>query len=818
MQRMNIAGWLVLMILWGGSNCLAQNNQTCFDCHDDPTFTMERGGREISLNVNPADYRSAAHAGLGCIECHKGYDPEEEPHTPQPTAVNCSSCHSGESRHVLRSGHSGKIGCVDCHADMHRAAPLQEARAGCRNCHEEAETVFRGSVHSAELRQEGCTACHLPHLTLPETTQQCVDCHSRRAASEKDQQHGGTFVQEFEKSVHAGMVECSDCHGGHAVLAADSSGSPLNRAHLEQTCGTCHEEVAEEFGRSEHGQQTPGKTAVTPGCVDCHGEHQIYSITDRRSPVNRRHQIDICLSCHLDKPEVQQQMTHAAGFVAGYAGSIHGRASAAGDTLAAVCSDCHGSHSALKASNPQSPVNKFALEKTCGNCHQEIAGEYSQSIHGQALHQGVSDAPTCTDCHGEHDILEPADRASPVAPGNVSREVCGPCHQSVKLAEKYGISSDRFSAYNDSYHGLAVRAGAVEAANCASCHLVHDILPASDRRSSINPERLAETCGKCHPGANSNFARGKVHVSGSRSGENLLYWISTIYLTVIIVLIGAMSAHNGLDWFRKLRVHYRRQIGTLAGEEAPRKPGRLFQRMTVGERIQHLLLLISFFLLVITGFMLKFPDAWWASAIRRLGGEGVFALRGLLHRIAAVVMIGDALFHLGYVLFTTRGRSFLRDILPRSRDGRDLLANLGYYLGLRGNRPQFDRFNYIEKSEYWALVWGTAVMALTGIALWFENQFMGWFSKLFVDVNEVIHYYEAWLAFLAILVWHLYYVIFNPDVYPMNFTWITGKVTEEEMRRDHPLELEKIEEEEEARRKAAEAEIEEDKTAGKSIR
>ena len=107
-------------------------------------------------------------------------------------------------------------------------------------------------------------------------------------------------------------------------------------------------------------------------------------------------------------------------------------------------------------------------------------------------------------------------------------------------------------------------------------------------------------------------------------------------------------------------------------------------------------------------------------------------------------------------------------------------------------RPRYDRFNYIEKSEYWALVWGTIVMTLTGFALWFENQSMAWFSKLFIDVCEVIHYYEAWLAFLAIVVWHIYYVIFNPDVYPMNFTWLTGKISEEEMEKEHALELERI--------------------------
>jgi cytochrome b subunit of formate dehydrogenase len=109
--------------------------------------------------------------------------------------------------------------------------------------------------------------------------------------------------------------------------------------------------------------------------------------------------------------------------------------------------------------------------------------------------------------------------------------------------------------------------------------------------------------------------------------------------------------------------------------------------------------------------------------------------------------------------------------------------------GLSSKKPQFGRFSYIEKSEYWALVWGTAVMALTGFILWFENTFIGLITKLGWDVARLVHFYEAWLATLAIIVWHIYYVIFNPDVYPMNLAWLTGTLSEEEMREEHPLEL-----------------------------
>ncbi|RMG29591.1 MAG: cytochrome b/b6 domain-containing protein [Methanobacteriota archaeon] len=274
--------------------------------------------------------------------------------------------------------------------------------------------------------------------------------------------------------------------------------------------------------------------------------------------------------------------------------------------------------------------------------------------------------------------------------------------------------------------------------------------------------------------------------------EKILYWISTIYLWLIVSVIGMMFIHNTLDWIKKIKLIFRERQHPSYSSQPDKIPHRLYLRMTLEERIQHWLLIISFFTLVITGFMLKFPSAWWVLAIRELGGEAIFNIRGVLHRIAAVVMVLDSLYHLYYLFFTRRGREFRKDIRFRLKDISDMIAVFKFNIGLQKEKPKFGRFSYIEKSEYWALIWGTIIMTGTGIALWFENQFMGWFSKLFVDVCETIHYYEAWLAFLAIVVWHFYFVIFNPDVYPMNFAWLSGKLTEEEMEKEHPLELEQL--------------------------
>ncbi|HXG38657.1 MAG TPA: cytochrome b/b6 domain-containing protein, partial [Bacteroidota bacterium] len=438
--------------------------------------------------------------------------------------------------------------------------------------------------------------------------------------------------------------------------------------------------------------------------------------------------------------------------------------------------------------DPAATVNKMHIPETCGQCHGEIAQEFNESVHGKALVRGVKDAPACTNCHGEHNILSHDDPRSPVAPLNVSGKVCSPCHSSLTLSQKYGISADRYKTFSDSYHGLAIQAGSVEVANCASCHGVHTIKPSSDPTSTIHKANLATTCGKCHPGANERFAQGSVHVVIAKEEEPILYWIATLYVILIVTIVGGMLVHNVLDFFRKTRRRLQIRQGLIAEEHTGRG---LYLRMTLSERLQHGTLAVSFILLVITGFMLRYPDAWWVIAIRNLS-DGVFDLRSLIHRIAAVVMIGASLYHIYYVSFTQRGRQLIKDLLPVLQDARDAIAVMKYNLGISKQKPRFGRFSYIEKSEYWALVWGTIVMALTGFVMWFDNTFIGLLTKLGYDIARTIHFYEAWLATLAIIVWHFYYVIFNPDVYPMNFAWLTGYLTEAEMAEEHPLELEKL--------------------------
>ena len=166
------------------------------------------------------------------------------------------------------------------------------------------------------------------------------------------------------------------------------------------------------------------------------------------------------------------------------------------------------------------------------------------------------------------------------------------------------------------------------------------------------------------------------------------------------------------------------------------------------------------------------------------GHEGGYATRGIIHRGAGVLLILGGFWHLAF-LATRRGRQFLRDMLPNGDDVRQFFQMMRYNLGQATQHPHFGRFSYVEKAEYWALVWGTAVMALTGLFLWFDNIAVRYFPKGLLDVFLVIHYYEAWLAFLAILIWHMYATVFNPKVYPMNPSWMTGEMPERMFKEEH---------------------------------
>ena len=577
---------------------------------------------------------------------------------------------------------------------------------------------------------------------------------------------------KMKASVHGSMFSCVDCH-------KDIKSSPHENTPAKITCAQCHADAQAAYSHSYHAsaKRPDGSTPAT--CVNCHGDaHTILPASDPKSPIYHSNIPATCGTCHGQKFLMESTGNSSQPFVS-YQESVHGRAVESGSLTAAVCTDCHGAHDILSANDAKSLINKFNVPQTCGKCHSQIQTVFMRSIHGQALSRGNGLAPVCTDCHGIHTIKAPSDPNSSVSEQNLSSATCARCHQGVRLTQEFGVLGNRVTTYNDSYHGLASQGGSVVVANCASCHGVHNILPSSDPRSTINPANLDVTCGQCHKGVTQKFTLNKVHVDtqGGQSSDNgtvAVRYVRWFYIPLILLVIGGMFLHNAIIWRAKLIAIRRAQK-------------RYVLRMTPNQRWQHLILLTSFFVLVVTGFALKYPDSWFASL---LGLSEHW--RSIIHRVAGVLLIADGIYHVVYVAFTSDGRRLIRDLFPTPKDATDAWGTMLYYLGLRKDKSKFGRFNYAEKAEYWALVWGTALMAITGIMLWAKVPVGNLLARWWLDAATAVHFYEAILATLAILVWHFYQVFFDPDVYPMNSAWRDGKMPAEHYREEHELDTETL--------------------------
>jgi len=234
-----------------------------------------------------------------------------------------------------------------------------------------------------------------------------------------------------------------------------------------------------------------------------------------------------------------------------------------------------------------------------------------------------------------------------------------------------------------------------------------------------------------------------------------------------------MLLHNGGDWIRKLVLLRLRGPARKNAVTNHAPPGtRAEVRMFHFERLQHSVLVISFVTLAWTGFALKYPYQWWARPL--LMWEAAYPLRSVIHRIAAVVFLLVAATHLISLAASKRLRTHWLELKPRRRDLAEALRHFAHNVSLRSRKTSRSTYSYIEKAEYWAVVWGATLMASTGVMLWGNTFFFAWLPKAWLDVAVAIHFYEAVLATLAIVVWHLYSVILDPDVYPMDTAWLAG--------------------------------------------
>jgi len=818
-------------IFWLAFPAMAMtDNDTCLMCHEDAGLIADDGRK---MSVDPDHYALSVHADLDCIDCHtQPGDYEDVPHYDRYRRVDCAQCHDDAVRTfrqnfhflALDRGNAQAPGCVSCHGeanDPHRMHGLDKsvAEESCRSCHQVETTLYDSGVHYAPpgmtSEQPGCITCHQSHGPgLPPAAgavnHLCTSCHE---GAMEDVQRGGHAIIGGQLDGQ-GVLNCASCHEVHAThrphmserLAqacnechqkeyAEFTGSvhedllaygemtciSCHSTHKDEEaigvfdggCGSCHDDVEQVYRSSVHrfGRLRGSEGAAT--CADCHQGHHILAEDDPQSPIHPVNVPDMCGRCHGDEVVIASNFVRLPITLPRYQESVHGKLNAEGFN-AATCVDCHGSHDLQHAQVSDSGINRFHIAQTCGQCHEQETAEYQSSIHGQALQMGISDAPTCIDCHDEHLTRSKDDPLSLSAPGRIAREMCGDCHTRPGLAEKYGITVGVVESYLDSYHGWAVGRGGPLVATCIDCHNTHAIHSPLDPVSAVHLDNVTATCGKCHPRSNETFAQSYTHAS-ALAARGPHGWARLIYITLIAVVLGGMAVHNLIVWRYELIKHRNH-----------RRSEPYVMRWQKVERMQHLVLLTSFTGLAITGFALTSPDSWWVALIG-LGGNEL--LRANLHRVLAVILMAASVYHMIWIVATRRGRMNLGEIVPKASDFVQFPQNMAFHLGLRKERPQFERFDYTQKAEYWAVIWGTVVMALTGLILWFPDLVTGWLPAWVVRVSEVVHYYEAILAVAAIIIWHLFYVLFMPSEYPMSTIWLDGRMPAHEWKTMHPAEF-----------------------------
>lgn len=571
--------------------------------------------------------------------------------------------------------------------------------------------------------------------------EKCLECHTVESAKSQKT----IDIERFRESVHESL-ECSFCHGEMEKHIE----SPTKPVETKVDCSVCHEDEQKEVSESVHFKDTK--------CWDCHGSHSILPKENIHSTVSPYNLPETCGKCHRKNGELQQYLL-----------SAHSRALIKeGLSTVAVCVSCHGSHNVKKVGSKDCPVNRSRVPETCGKCHRLVTERYYRSVHGSEFKKRNTDVPVCTDCHGEHFIAEPTELESSVYPTHIP-ETCGRCHGDEKLASRYAIPVRRVATYKGTFHGLAVKYGDVRVANCASCHGYHEILPSSDPDSTINPKNLGRTCGNCHPGASKRFAGGKIHSEPSYKMNFPAYLVKLAYQILIVSMMGIFGIMILIDltgWLTR-----RRKLRIEEDEE--------LERLSPSMRLQHIVLIVSFFMLVLTGAPFLLPDV---PLFKKLF-FGRFHLRGLIHRVGATMLISLAIYHTVYILLWGEGRKEFLAFLPRASDIKNTFRWFGYNMGLTPDPPQFGKYSFIEKFEYFAVVWGSIIMIVTGLLMWLENIAIRFIPMGVIEVIRVIHGYEATLAFLTIIFWHFYNVMFSPAVFPMSKVWLTGKMTKSELLR-----------------------------------
>lgn len=562
--------------------------------------------------------------------------------------------------------------------------------------------------------------------------QDCADCHDD---------------VELSSPVHD-FLGCTDCHSD-----IEDYPHPDELLAPPDLCAGCHE-VGLGLTNGPH---------AAIGCSDCHGPaHGVIPAGEEGSPVSKRNQIDTCGSCHEDE------------LVDNYLDSVHGWGLlSAGLEQAATCSSCHTAHEIFPPEDPRSSVSWTHVPETCAQCHVYILETWKRSSHGRAWEEGNQEAPVCSTCHSSHSIQE-----SRLGETRLAVPVtCGHCHGAA------------FESYHDSFHGKATDLGWEAAANCADCHTPHLNLPEENPAASIHPDNLRETCGKCHDDVSARFISFDPHLDPRDPGDNpLIHWIWVFMTALLIGTFGFFGIHD-LLWLQRVSVAFAR--GEL---ERPSHDETWVARFSTFQIRLHLVVVISFLLLALTGIPLHFHYTDWGKTLNRLFG-GV-SVTSVIHRISAIVTFGYFSLHVIHLAVRAlRGNRGLLwghgSMVPQPRDLRDFRANLKYFLYL-GPQPRFGRWTYWEKFDYFAVFWGMVIIGGSGLFLWLPELVTRWLPGWTLNAAAIIHGDEALLAVGFIFVFHFFHTHLRPEVFPLDPSIFVGSMPLGRFREERAVEYEKL--------------------------
>ncbi len=820
----------------------SQPNAACTDCHSGHAMVRPKSelvelktcGRchpsEAKRQARSVHARAALKGdplAPSCITCHNHHAilPASDPSSPTAklnVPVLCGRCHHEGSKvslernipekNILKnyslSIHGQglyKMGlrvtavCTSCHNAHLILKPENPASSinpknvakTCTKCHSRIEQVhvkvIAGKLWEQAPHQiPSCVDCHRPHkirqtpINLQRVAnKECMRCHANKnLAIQRNGKKISLYIDEaaYNQSTHA-TVACAQCH----TEVSTALRRPCAAIKHKVDCSVCHAAVVNQYRTSVHGKRRAAGDPNAPTCLTCHSAHATQSHRIPSSPTYAAHIPKLCGRCHAQGHDVARivakKIPQAKNIVQSYVNSVHGRALLkAGLVVAANCASCHTAHHELPKSNPDSSVNPAHLADTCGTCHQGIEREFKTSIHWPANAHTKKKLPTCEDCHTSHTIS----RINVKGFRTRMMETCGRCHQ------------EEAKSYFETVHGQVSRLGDEGAAKCYDCHGTHNILPPDDPRSTLSYSNVVHTCQKCHPGAHRQFAGYLTHATHHNPKKYPYLFYAYLFMTVLLAGTLAFFLLHTLLWLNRLwRAREKwRPIKALKRE-------RFYVRFSLTQRVMHVVMILSFFTLAITGMTLKFSYAGWAVLMSHLLGG--FTVTGVLHRIAAVVLLSLFGFHIVQLIQFKRssGKTWWQFIFSDDsmmfnwNDVKQFWQHFRWFIG-RGERPAYGRFTYWEKFDYFAVFWGVFVIGGTGLMLWFPTVFTRFLPGWIINIAQIIHSDEALLATAFIFTIHFFNTHFRPDKFPMDPVIFTGRVPLEELEHDKPEEYEAL--------------------------